>query len=147
MESHLALCFLNTEVKGKHHQAWHSRLTMLLFAFYCCDRTPWSKAAWGGKALFLESGTDARAVKKHCLLIFSVYLLQSRNTCLGMAPLTMGWRPPTSIVNQENIPQSCLRVNLMEAFSVEVPSPITLCQTGSTLHCWATGICVSDLFG
>lgn len=84
------------------------------FAFYCCDKTSWSQATWGGKGLSYtftshpitersQVGTQARAesetLKEHSLLV-------AQPAFLNVLRLKWAW-PLTSIINQVNAPQTC----------------------------------------
>lgn len=64
---------------------------------------------------------------KECYLLdcmdSACFLTQLRTPCPGVASLSVGPGPSTLIINQDNVLQTCLLANLMEAvFSVEVPS-------------------------
>ena len=60
----------------------------------------------------LEAGTDAETTEKHRLLVPLPWLAQlpslDRVTSLGLDP-------PTSIINQQNAPQTYPQVNLIDA--------------------------------
>lgn len=64
----------------------------------------------------LEAGTDAETMKEHCLLACSSllsYILQDHLPRGG--PTHSGLGLSTSIINQENVPQSCPQAGLIEA--------------------------------
>lgn len=95
-------------------------LSSVFAVFYCCDKLPWSKATWRVKDLFpstdnpIPSGRKVRAdsrqkpggrnwSKDHGVMLLIGLLLvacsvglfmQSRTTCLGLAPPTVTWALP-----------------------------------------------------
>lgn len=94
-------------------------------AFHCWGETTQSNAIWE-EFIWLtdpdheekpgqefKAGTNIEAVRKRCLLTCSQWrdhpgLPRDRNDHSGS---------PTSVPNQENVPQTCLPASLIEAFS------------------------------
>jgi hypothetical protein len=105
-----------------------------VLGFYCRDKAAWQKSFWGEKDLFhlivcnpaarevgagtqsreLEAGTDKEAIGECCLLTCSSWLAQPTFLYNSRAPQSndtthRGLDPPTSIINQENVPQDFLQ--------------------------------------
>jgi hypothetical protein len=70
----------------------------------------------------LEAGTEAEAIEQCSLLTcfpmacLTCFFMQPRTACLGMKLLSVS-RPHTLIINQENVPNTCLHANSMRSFS------------------------------
>ena len=75
-----------------------------------------------------EAGTEAEAIEGHCLLASSHDFLWPRGTAYSRLTL------PTSVINQENAVQICLRSVTKAFFLNEVPSSqMTLACVDKTL--------------
>ena len=98
--------------------------------FYCCHKTPWSKATQGGKSSFhltastslswedrtgtlgrnLEVGTDAEPTEEYCLLACSSWISQlaflQHSGLPGQRWQPSQWHGPSHI-NKENAPKAC----------------------------------------
>lgn len=99
------------------------RVNIVLVTFTCYDQTAWSTATWEGKGLYyhitvhyrkkprqeLKEGARwpemKQRLEKCCLLTFLFspdHFPWYGTTCTGLDP-------PTSIITQENVPQTCTR--------------------------------------
>lgn len=87
----------------------------------------------------------AWATEEYCSLACSSLLAQSAfhiTHLLRDATAHSGLGPSTSIINQENVPQTCLQANLMQVFSqlrFIFPDDPGLCQFVKTLNSAAQG--------
>jgi hypothetical protein len=140
--------------KGLHVASGFSYLYGLSRAFHCCEKSPWWKATWGGKGVFLLTPPDNNlALEKiraggtlkawnckrelrrhrrsaayravpHDLLSMISYTIQVSWPRGG----TTQWSRPshTSIINQENAPQFCPQANLVGKFS-QLRYPLPKC--------------------
>lgn len=107
------------EMQGEH------RVNIVLVTFTCYDQTAWHTAAWKGKGLKyhitmryrkkpgqeLTEGTQRPEMKqrlgKCCLLTFLFipdHFPWNGTTCSGLDP-------PSSIITQEDVPQTCTWAN------------------------------------
>ena len=80
------------------------------------------KESWGKNSKTVqepEAGTDRGALLTGSLLIacLACFLVQPRATYPRSSNTYSGLGLPTSITGQENAPQTCLQINLMQTFS------------------------------
>lgn len=140
-------------------QKAQSPTPMPQFVFYCSAKTLIKTNFWrkgfglhvpghnlsvrklraGCQGRDLESRPEADAREKCCLSIFLTmdrsicFSIPHRATWAGNGTSHSGLDPLTSVIIQENAPQSCLQENLMEAFSNwGCPTQVTLASVKST---------------
>lgn len=136
--------------------------TSPLIRFCCCDKTPRSKAIWGGKDLFQlrvlyhsqsskevsaetpgESGTVSRSQGGMLTALLSLFLIRFRTTCPGVVPPMVDWAQPDRSLIKKMLDR-CLGMKLVRyliKFSVQL-------LTFGLIDYWVpTDRCVKNLPG